>query len=461
MRLKVPVLAGLVLLAACGADDAATSVDDVGATDTAGDADATSDSGFGVTDSGGALDGSADGSGVGPAFGELPDEFVPTGDEFMVVYLPDTQIYAEQFPETFQSQLRWIAEHAAEYRIVFVSHVGDIVQTAGVRSEWDVARAAYDWIEDIGLPHGFSIGGHDTSGGITRPFDNSCSPFPNTDCASVDFMMTFGPEFYVDRPWYGGASPSGRSSYQVVEVNGWQLLFLHMIQDTPASEVEWANEVLDAHPGALAHLTTHRYLFDYRLTDYLPVPLSALPAGRFNPLVYTLGGQSLMFNDGLQADQLFAQLVNRHPNIWTVHCGHVDAEFHRTATNSAGLPVHEVLIDFQDMADGGGGWLRLMRYRPSDNQVDAITFSTVTGRVRGNGEGFDHSIEILTYYKNAYGEDLEAFGLDAEELEELLRQVAQPGEMRDDYYASLYDDGKRDSVFVLDVDFEAHMASTR
>jgi hypothetical protein len=44
------------------------------------------------------------------------------------------------------------------------------------------------------------------------------------------------------------------------------LLFLHLAHDTPRAEVDWAHEVLDANPGTLAHVTTHRYLFDYRLT---------------------------------------------------------------------------------------------------------------------------------------------------------------------------------------------------
>ena len=61
----------------------------------------------------------------------------------------------------------------------------------------------------------------------------------------------------------------------------------------PRDEVDWAHGVLDAHPGTLAHLTTHRHLFDYRLTEALPAPLDLLPAGRFNSATYLLGDQGL------------------------------------------------------------------------------------------------------------------------------------------------------------------------
>jgi hypothetical protein len=449
------------------------------ATDAVGGADASSDAGrpdgaeldTGVPDviapDTADSDASADAESDVPevvAPGELPRRFIPQGDEFMVAVLPDTQIYAQSFPETFESQTRWIAEHAEAYRIVFVSHVGDIVQTASVTREWEVASAAYDWLRDIDMPHGFSMGGHDTSPGGTDDdptFDSSCSPFSHHDCESRNFLRYFGPDQYAENDWYSGSSPRGISSYQRVMVDDLELLFLHLPQDTPRSEVDWASEVLDAHPGALAHLTTHRYLFDYRLTEMLPPPLSALTAGRFNVLTYTLGGQSLMYNDGLEADALWQRLVDAHPNIWTVHCGHVDAEFHQVSTNSAGLPVHEVLVDFQDMADGGGGWLRLLLYRPSQNLVEAITFSTLTGEIREDGAGFEHSIEIVDYYRRAYGSELAAFGLTEDDVNELFDRIENDPEFRQAYYDSLYADGQRNSHLVMDVPFADYVAASR
>lgn len=403
----------------------------------------------------------SDGSGLTDPLA-LPPELIPGEGEFLVAILPDTQIYAWRYPETFQSQTRWIAERAAAYNIVFVSHVGDIVQTASVDAQWDAALAAYAWLDDIDMPHGFSIGGHDTMpGNANRIIDNSCSSFSHMDCESIDFRNAFGPDRYAQDPWYGGASPTGRSSYQVVEAEGLPLLFLHLPQDTPREEVEWAGEILDANPGALVHLTTHRYLFDYRLTNVLPPPLSAVQAGRFNFLAYRLGDQRLLYNSGLTSDALFYEFIDTHPNIWAVHCGHVDAEFNQAARNSAGLPVYEILANFQDMEDGGGGWLRLLLFRPQQNEVEVFTFSTVTGRVRENGEGFEHAIGILETYKNAYADDLVAFGLDPERLDALLEDVKTPGPLQDQYYESLYGAGRRDSRFTLSVDFDAYRNATR
>ena len=391
----------------------------------------------------------------------LPDTYVPIGDEFLVVVLPDTQVYAQSFPETFDSQLSWVAEWADEYNIVFVTHVGDIVQHGDIQEQWDVAQAAYDWLEDIDLPHGFSIGGHDFWVGGDQ-HDSSCSVFDHMDCGYTDFLREFGPDRYEGRTWFGGRSPSGASTYQRVSVGDMDLLFLHMPQDTPRPEVDWANEILDANPGTLAHLTTHRYLFDYRLTEELPEPLNLLPAGRFNAATYLFGGQSQIFHDSLTADELFDELISPHPNIWGVHCGHVDAEFTQSMENSAGLPVHEVLVDYQNMSDGGGGWLRLLKFQPSENQIEVYTLSTLTGELRKNGDGFEHSIEILDDYKDTALDELSGLGFDTSEIEGLLDLVKTEGTPeRELLYDSLYSGGQRDSRFTLDVAFDKYIEASR
>jgi hypothetical protein len=395
----------------------------------------------------------------------LPEDVRPTEGDFMVAVLPDTQAYTTGNPEAFEAQTKWIADYAERYDIVFVTHVGDIVQGAKSQSEWAVAQAAYDWLEDKDIPHGFSVGGHDVSDwggwqGLDR--DSSCSPFDRTDCDAVEFLENFGPDRYAGRDWYLGASPSGQSSAQLVTAGGLDLLFLHLPQDAPRAEVDWAHEVLDANPGTVAHLTTHRYLFDYRLTDALPAPLNLLKAGRFNAATYILGGQSLMYDDGLEADQLFEELVASHPNIWGLHCGHVDAEFQLPDVNDAGLPVHQVLVDFQNMEDGGGGWMRLLWFRPARDEVEVLTWSPVTHTLREDGDGLDHSIDILTDYKNEAVGLLDTFGITEADIDaflELLRTEGTPE--REAYAASLYDGGARDSRFTLEVDLSAYVEASR
>ena len=160
----------------------------------------------------------------------IEESYIPTDDEFLVVILPDTQVYAQSFPETFDSQLRWVAEHAEEYNIVFVSHVGDIVQNGDSQNEWDVAIAAFDWLDDINLPHGFSMGAHDFWV-YGNEHNNTCSSFGHFDCDFTDFLRSFGPDKFANKAWFKGSSPSGISSYQKVTVGDLEIIFLHLPQD--------------------------------------------------------------------------------------------------------------------------------------------------------------------------------------------------------------------------------------
>src|SRR5262245_59503229 len=52
---------------------------------------------------------------------------------FTIAVIPDTQLLFDQDrgnPEVLAASLRWIADHAAERNIVFVAHLGDIVENA-------------------------------------------------------------------------------------------------------------------------------------------------------------------------------------------------------------------------------------------------------------------------------------------------------------------------------------------
>ena len=51
-------------------------------------------------------------------------------ESFTIVLLPDTQNYAEKYPETYIAQTLWIRERRKVDNIKFAIHLGDIVQTA-------------------------------------------------------------------------------------------------------------------------------------------------------------------------------------------------------------------------------------------------------------------------------------------------------------------------------------------
>ena len=387
----------------------------------------------------------------------------PVPTTFTVVALPDTQIYADDYPEVFEAQTQWIADHADELGIEFVTHLGDVVDNGPDRRQWANARAALDILDEAGVRYGIAMGNHDNQYSNFEysygpDVDDSCSDWlSDIDCDGEHFLEYAGPQFTQGEDWFVAASPSGLSSFQLLGQGGFEFGFLHLAVDPRQEDREWAQQMLDDHPGALVHLSTHRYLYDYRVVDIMPDPLPMMTGGRNNALIHSLGGQALIYIDSVTADDLFETLVATNPNIYMVQCGHVDAEYRQSSENEAGLPVTEILTDFQSYHPmGGDGWLKLLTYDLDAGTIEVRTYSPTLDEYRANGDGLDVSLQILNEALGWFAPYLETFGLDPDELQELLDYWTDTEQGRAEYYEAAYGDGQRDSEFTVEIDFAAH-----
>lgn len=309
-------------------------------------------------------------------------------DPFVFVSLPDTQRYAEDLrpPDPlavdpmgtyryFVDQTRWIADHAKEARIRCVIHLGDVVQTATDVAQWERAKSAMDVIHDAGIPYGICIGNHDIGRERARAFET--------------FLAYFGPDRFAGKPWFGGASPAGTSTYLVLEHEGYHFLFMNLCFATPQDDVAWAHEILRQHRDKVVIVSTHGYLWD-----------SALAAGRFGENV----GFPFAFNDnklsrrgrtsgGMSSQEFYESFVQQHPNILMVQCGHTGLDWYRTdGTNGAGLPIVEALTDYQILPNGGEGYLRIYEIDADAGTLTATTYSPTKDRYRTS---FEHFVQLV------------------------------------------------------------------
>lgn len=352
-------------------------------------------------------------------------------DPFMVVVLPDTQNYSQSYPATFTAQTQWVADNAAAQNIEFVTHMGDIVQTWNKQSQWNRAIASMGVLDAAGIPYGTVMGNHD-----------GLSSYPSY------YLNSFGPQRYQGLSWYGGASPSGLSNYQTISAGGKDFLFLHVQIDTPPAELTWAQGVLDQNPDKLVVFSTHRYLMDFRVLQ-----------GRF----WTYGPFSGNYEpDGLLSETLFQTFVKTNRNIFLVLCGHIAGQYHQVSQNDWGLPVYEILQDFDTyMPNGGNGWMRLLTFDTDADQIQVDMYSPTLGRYRVDGpmethEDFQQTLSLLN---------------DPDVIDEIAAIVLQidPNFDVEGYVAWLqenggqnmwdlaYADGQRDSSFTLNVDFDAYI----
>lgn len=288
---------------------------------------------------------------------------------FTIVVIPDTQGYSgkgtKRTPQStepvtnpvFENHVRWITANLAAQRIVFVSHVGDIVDKNN-ESEWTIARQWLDVLHGA-VPYSLTVGNHDmkTSG------DSSL------------FQRFFGAERFRDFPWYGGAFVSTRpeptisgnnaNSYQLFSAEGLDFIHLSLECNAPDDVLAWADQLLTQHAKRRAIITTHMDLgvLDRPKTDegYIHDP-----KGRMRWV-------KIHGKRGNTAVQMWEKLYRKHANLGFVFCGDQSrcTALRLDSTGDHGNPVHALLSDYTS-----SGPLRLYRFLPKENRVDVITYDT-------------------------------------------------------------------------------------
>jgi len=287
--------------------------------------------------------------GEGAKQGTAPASQFSDGNYFTVVVLPDTQIYSEMFSDTFNAQTSWVVRNAGRHNIAFVTHVGDVVNHNGQKPEqWKVADEAMSRL-DGAVPWGVALGNHD------------CDTWWDPNGAATTFVKHFGPERFKKQPWYGGASSDGVDSYQFFTGCGMKFLILHLQCDTPDGTIQWAQEVLKKHKDVPTIVSTHFYLDD---------------------CTNARATEAWFRRPGNSPEELWRRLISKNPQVFMVLCGHHDTggtagEWHQTSKNEAGLEVLEVLADYQRHDNGGGGYLRIMRFLPDRKEIQVKTYSPV------------------------------------------------------------------------------------
>ena len=261
---------------------------------------------------------------------------------FTVVALPDMQLYAHTGTEVYDQVIRWIVEQRERQRIVFVSHLGDMVDKADRHEQWRVVRTAMRPLDEC-LPYGAALGNHDLMQGWRTLYDEY---FPE--------------RLFTGRPWYGGSFE--HSSYQLVSAAGLDFLFLQLECNARDHVLAWADEVIRRHPDRRVAVSTHCYLG--RLVSGLPreerwyTPRGRLPWSRFA--------------DGNTARQMWDKCLSRHPNLFLILSG--DQAFvqamRQQATGQHGNTVHELMSDYsyasRDLRGAHPDFFRECRLPPAD-----------------------------------------------------------------------------------------------
>ena len=271
-------------------------------------------------------------------FGRLLYQESPS---FTLVVLPDTQYYSVQSNvdgrAIFEAQTKWIVDNQIPYNIIFVSHLGDIVDTYNLNSQWEVAGSLTDPIgamtrlDNAGIPYAVAVGNHDTGPEGTQ-----------------DFNTYFGESRFAGRPYYGGHYGSDNdNSYDLFSSGDLDFIVINLEYSTSLNPnvLDWANDLL------AVQYPTRRGIIVYH----------NLLAGSTSPASFTNEGQAIY--DALKGNA----------NLFLMLGGHMPTEVSRTDTFD-GHTVYSLRSDYQDRGIGDG-WLRLMEFQPATSQIQVYTYS--------------------------------------------------------------------------------------
>ena len=283
--------------------------------------------------------------------------------DFTVVVLPDTQYYSESYPAILNSQMQWIVNNAGAMNIQLVLGLGDIVNNGGSSTQWTTADAAYKKLDAAHIPYFAPLGNHD--------YDAN-NPSGRTS-ATNNFNRYFGPSRYTNTtywstPYWQGSYPTGSNEnfYGSVTINGQQYLIIALEFYPRDASLSWAAQVIQNNPGAQVIITTHAYEY------FDNTRVSA--CNSFDAQYYGLGAD----NDG---DAMWTKLVRQYNNISLVLSGHEvrgagqDATGHRSDLGTNGNLVNQILSNYQNVTNGGNGYLRIMKFHPSSDTIDVLTYS--------------------------------------------------------------------------------------
>ena len=274
---------------------------------------------------------------------------------FTLAILPDTQIYAESFPHIFTAQTQWIAQNRDEHNIVFTLHEGDITN-GNTEPQWRNAAESMS-VLDGEVPYALVMGNHDMGPGGT--------------CEVRDSPL-FNEYFPVTRfeslPTFGGVFEPGKleNTYHRFEAadTGWLIVALEFL---PRDRVlQWTNDIIASHPDRHVLMLTHSHVCN-DATLYGSRPDHNSKPGGFG-IVYDPEGA----NDG---QETWVKTLRRHENVRFVFNGHFLGSAHTVGTGNEGNAVHQMLSNYQDMDEGGSGYLRLVKCDPSSRTVYVKTYS--------------------------------------------------------------------------------------
>lgn len=253
----------------------------------------------------------------------------------------DTQILAVNYPEKFTALYDWVLDNVESKNIKYVLGLGDITDD-DTAAEWELAKKNITRMNGI-VPYSLVRGNHDSIAMMRKYFP--MSEFGSTVTGTYEANSII-------------------NSYHKFAVGDVKYLIFTLDYGAFDEVLDWASEIIEAHPDHNVIITTHAYLFRDGTT---------LDAGDVVPP----SNKGKKYNNG---DQIWDKLIRKHENIVLVLSGHdpCDNVVCTQTKGDNGNTVTQMLIDPQgvDKAQGGSGLVAMFYFSEDGKTLQVEYYST-------------------------------------------------------------------------------------
>ena len=209
--------------------------------------------------------------------------------------------------DNLKTLYKWLADNAESKKIKHVLGVGDITHTDS-EGEWKVAHEAISQLNGV-IPYSLVRGNHDNRKTFYDYYFSGVAP--DTSNAYMDQVIDY----------YAGYGEEYRARNTAHVFSGGNVDYLVISLDFGAEDevLDWANQVVEAHPNHTVIVTTHAYQKD--TGERLGLGHYEAPS-RYQPTYITDYGYppNTQFNDGTD---MWNEFISKHENISIVFSGHV------------------------------------------------------------------------------------------------------------------------------------------
>ncbi len=326
--------------------------------------------------------------------------------------------YSEDYAGSFAKIYDWILNNQDSKNIQFSFHMGDITDW-NQEAEWKLAMENITRMNGK-IPHNIIRGNHDQAPTMVSKY--------TTDI--FEDAVVVGEEFgYFDGRGIEGYNVNTLNTYQTITVGDVMYLMLALDFGPCEAVIDWANDVIEAHPYHNVIISTHSYLQgDYTGTwsgmEHYPymdgnkycAASSYNPGGSEGVYDFRLdqhknGGEAYRYQD---ASYMLHNLVKKHENISMVLCGHECSEYVKqiSTTGDAGNTVLQFLVDGQGVdadlrAENSHAGLVAMFYFSEDGKkVTTEYYSTIRDQYLHDGKNTNtytvNTVSVPTEVKQFY-----------------------------------------------------------